>query len=421
MRPPEDELGSGVRRRFTGGVLATSMALAILPMVSLGILAPLVIDDLDMSRADLGLLVSLASGVSALCSPVAGDVVDRIGDRTALLAVFGFGATSLALMAGSGSYAAMAVALGVAGLCHAGANPSTNRLISGRVPPGRRGTITGVKQAGETVAIALAAAILPATAVWLGWRVALGLLAGAALAALAIATVTIHGSRRPAENSPVGRRGELRRSIYWLSAYSFAMGAAGGAVTTYLPLYAHDSGGFSVAAAGSVMIFAGVVGTAGRVTVTSWSESRAGIVNTLVWLALIAALSGLALLAAPLLGGPAYWLAAALWGAGGLTFGAVGMLAVMAESDEWNTGRASGLAVFGFGMGLTVLPPVFGLIVDLGYGYGTALTLVTLSYAAAAGIILMGRHTFREAGSRAVALQERADSISGVEAVDSDA
>jgi hypothetical protein len=67
------------------------------------------------------------------------------------------------------------------------------------------------------------------------------------------------------------------------------------------------------------------------------------------------------------------------------------------------------------------MPPVFGLIVDLGYGYGTALTLVTLSYVAAAGIILMGRHTFREAGFRAVALQERADSISAVEAVDSDA
>jgi hypothetical protein len=40
------------------------------------------------------LLVSLASGASALTSPAAGGVVDRIGDRTALLVVFGFGATS---------------------------------------------------------------------------------------------------------------------------------------------------------------------------------------------------------------------------------------------------------------------------------------------------------------------------------------
>jgi hypothetical protein len=33
------------------------MALGILPMVSIGVLAPFLIDDLDISRADVGLLV----------------------------------------------------------------------------------------------------------------------------------------------------------------------------------------------------------------------------------------------------------------------------------------------------------------------------------------------------------------------------
>jgi MFS family permease len=73
------------------------------------------------------------------------------------------------------------------------------------------------------------------------------------------------------------------------------------------------------------------------------------------------------------------------------------MLAVMAESDDSNTGRASGLAVFGFGIGLTITPPVFGWLVDLGLGYGTGFALVTGFYVLAAGIIVLGRPSFRDA------------------------
>jgi predicted MFS family arabinose efflux permease len=391
-----DDLGSGARRGVITGVLAASMAVAIMPVVSVGVLAPLLIEELGITRADLGLLVSAASGVSALTSPVAGVVVDRIGDRTALLLVFGAGMVSLTLMATAGDYAAMAVALGVAGLCHAGSNPATNRVISGRVPHGRRGLITGIKQSGETIAIVLAAGVLPVTAIWLGWRAALALLAAAALAALVAAAVSIHGSRRTAERAASGARSAIRTSIYWLSAYSFAMGAAGGAVTTYLPLYAHDSGGMGVALAGGVMVLAGVVATVARVAASRWTEARIGAPHALLLLALLAVVAGLMLIAAPWVGTAAYWWAAALWGASGLTFGSVGMLAVMAESDGSNTGWASGLTVFGFGIGLTLTPPLFGAVVDQGYGYDAAFALVTAFYVLAVGIMVLGRGTFRD-------------------------
>jgi predicted MFS family arabinose efflux permease len=402
VRGESDDLGRGVRRRLIAGVLAASMAVAILPVISVGVLAPLLIDDLEITRADLGLLVSFASGTSALASPAAGGVVDRIGDRTALLIVFAIGAVSLALMATAPAYAAMGVALGFAGLCHAGSNPATNRVIGGRVPLGQRGVITGIKQSGETVAIVIAAGLLPAIAIWLGWRVALALLAGGAVAALVAAAMSIHGSRRPIEAPTRETRSRIRPSIYWLGAYSFAMGAASGAVTTYLPLYAHDSGGLSVAAAGAVMILAGIVGTAGRIAATSWTETRLGAPLALFVLAVIGVVSGLVLIAAAPLGTSAYWLGAALWGASGLTFGSVGMLAVMAESDDSNTGRASGLAVFGFGIGLTITPPVFGWLVDLGHGYGTGFALVTCFYALAAGIMILGRPTFRDANPESI-------------------
>lgn len=396
------DLGTGARRRAITAVLAASMAVAILPVISIGVLAPILIDDLGITRADLGLLVSLASGTSALASPAAGGVVDRIGDRTGLLLVFGVGAVSLAMMAAAPAYAAMAAALGVAGLSHAGANPATNRVISGRVPLGQRGVITGIKQSGETVAIVLAASLLPATAVWLGWRAALAVLACGALVTLLAAGVSIHGSRRPVDAAASGARSGIRPSIYWLGAYSLAMGAASGAVTTYLPLYAHDIGGMSVAAAGAVMVLAGVVGTGGRIAATRWTETRLGAPVALLGLAAIGVASGLVLIAADPLGASGYWLGAILWGASGLTFGSVGMLAVMAESDDSNTGRASGLTVFGFGIGLTATPPVFGWLVDLGYGYGTGFALVTGFYVLAVAIILLGRASFRDADPESI-------------------
>jgi predicted MFS family arabinose efflux permease len=397
-----DDLGSGARRRVVAGVLAASMAVAILPVISVGVLAPILIDELAITRVDIGLLVSAASGVSAVASPAAGSVVDRVGDRTALLAVFGAGAISLTLMAAAADYAAMALALVVAGVCHAGSNPATNRVISGRVPLGRRGIITGVKQSGETVAIVMAAALLPGVAIWLGWRTALALLAAGALLALLTAAWSIHGSHRPVRRSPSLGSERLRPAIYWLSAYSFAMGAASGAVTAYLPLYAHDSGGFSVAAAGGVMVLAGVVGTVGRIAATRWTETRLGAPLALVVLAALGVVSGVLLIVAPAVGASTYWLAAAIWGASGLTFGSVGMLAVMAEADGWSIGRASGLAVFGFGVGLTITPPIFGWLVDLGHGYGAGFGLVTAFYVLAVGIMVLGRSSFRDPGPSAI-------------------
>src|SRR5262245_37852272 len=253
-----DRLGEGVERTIVIAVLAATMALGIMPMVAIGVLAPLLIDDLDISTADVGVLVAIVAGVSAVLSPLAGRYADRVGDRSALLLVLAIGVAALLLMAASFSYASIAAAIAVAGLCRAGCNPATNRVISVRVPRGRRGWVTGVKQSGEAVAIVLAASLVPGVAVVWGWRGALLVLAALAALALAAATVCVHGSLRGAADARAGS-GRLRPSIHWVNAYCLAMGAAGGAVTAYLPLYAHEEGSLGVAAAGATMVVAGAV------------------------------------------------------------------------------------------------------------------------------------------------------------------
>ncbi len=371
------------------------MALGILPMIAIGVLAPFLIDDLEISRADVGLLVSVTAGVSALLSPLAGGLIDRIGDRGALLGVLGFGAVSLALMSAASTFVAMALALALAGLCRAGANPATNRLITDRIPRGRRGWVTGIKQSGETVAIVLAAGALPAVAVLWGWRGALLALGFVALAALLAGALSIQGSVRVARRTPEASEAPLGTAIRRLNAYNLVMGAGTGAIAAYLPLYAHQDGGLSAAAAGTVMVAAGVVGGIARLVASSWSESRWGYPSSMAGLAAVAALACALLLAAPELGPAAFWVAAALWGVGALGFGAVSMLAVMAEADEARTGRASGMVVLWFSLGYSVAPPLFGWSLDITDSYAPALGSIGVLYVVAVVIMYVSRTTFR--------------------------
>ena len=251
------------------------------------------------------------------------------------------GVAALLLMAASFDYVSIAAAIAVAGVCRAGCNPATNRVISVRVPRGRRGWVTGVKQSGEAVAIVLAASLIPGIAVLWGWRGALLVLAALAAVALAAAAVCVRGSLRGAADARAGS-GRLRRSIHWVNAYCLAMGAAGGAVTAYLPLYAHEEGSLGVAAAGATMVVAGAVALVFRILWSRWSETRFGFPASLCGLAVLGAVSGVVLRWRASVGIAAFWLGAALWGASGLAFGSVAMMAVMAEAEDHNTGRASG-------------------------------------------------------------------------------
>jgi predicted MFS family arabinose efflux permease len=298
-------------------------------------------------------------------------------------------------MASAMTFVAMALALAIAGVARAGANPATNRLISARLPRGRRGWITGVKQSGETVAIVLAAATLPAAAALWGWRAPLLVVGAAAGATLVGTALTIEGTRRAAHTRPTGPERGMPSSIQWLNAYNLVMGAGTGAITTYLPLYAHQEGGLGDAAAGAVMIAAGVTGGVSRLVWSHWSEARWGFPISLSGLAAVAVVSCAVLLAAPQIGPAAYWLGAAIWGIGGLGFGAVSMLAAMAEAHDASTGRVSGLVVLWFSLGFTVAPPAFGWLLERTDAYGPGFAVLIALYAAAAAIMVVSRGAFR--------------------------
>jgi MFS family permease len=92
-RVPDD------RRALVVAVLAATMALAVLPSVAIGVLAPFLIADLGLSRAGIGLLAALTSGVAAALAPGAGRIADRVPNQTALLGVVAAKIAKIATMA----------------------------------------------------------------------------------------------------------------------------------------------------------------------------------------------------------------------------------------------------------------------------------------------------------------------------------
>lgn len=361
------------------GLLAAAMAAAIFPITAIGVVASFIIGDLAISRTQLGLSITVASAMSALAAIALGRFIDRQSGRTALITVFALSALAMLGIAVAPSYGLLLAASAVAGLAMGSANPATNRLVVETVPRARWGTVTGIKQAGEALPILIGGLILPATAIAISWRFALGAVALLPAAAICITWLAIPaGKGRRSPTSPPTAAPPIDRNILWLTAYSFVVGLAAASIATYLPLYAQEALGMSAATAGLVVAAMGVVAVVGRVV---WGHAARRVSDLRGRLRLIALL---AIGATALIWSASHaerdlvWLGAILWGASILSVGALGNLAVMHYSIAENTGRASGVMITGFGVGLMIGAPAFGLSVDLTGAYDVGFCLLLL-------------------------------------------
>ncbi len=366
-----------------GFTLMAAMGVATFIGFVIGVLAPLLVDDLAMSRTQLGSLSTVLYLVGGFGSPIAGHLADRMGGRTVLIAVFAAGAAATIAVALAPSYAWLLAAMTVAGLALAAANPVTNKLVAAHIRPGAQGVLMGVKQAGVPMSKFLAGAVMPAAALWLGWRNAVllgllipiaGLVVGHVLLPDDLCNVTTRAERR---NRP------LSAAVRRLSIYGFLMGTGIAVTNVYLPLYAHDELGMSVPAAGAVASLTGIVGVGSRI---AWGRRTDGTAEVGPTLGVIAAGSAVAialLIAARWWGTWLVWAASFLIGAITVGWIVVGMVGVVAITDPRDAGRASGRVLLGFYTGFVCSPVAFGWIVDATSVYAPAWALVALAFVGA--------------------------------------
>lgn len=345
------------------------MAIATFPIIVFSVLAADLIEEFDIARFQVGILVTATGLVGALMSPVFGSVTDRVGAVTSTRSVLGIGALTLVGLALSPTYTALVAASILTGVPNGWSNPATNALIVENVPVGRRGVVTGIKQSGVQIGTFLGGLLLPIFVSLWNWRMAVA--AFAVIPAAALAGLWGHRDRSRGQWRPGHGDGPLPASVKWVTAYGTLSGLATSAMFGFFPLFAEEDQLWSEWAAGFSIAVIGLTGIAARIFWPAAAERRIGHGRTLRLLALLSLVSAvlLALAAADLVPSWSLVPAAILLGGGAIAWNAVGMLAVMDFTPASLVGRGTGLVLLGFLLGLAAGAPILGYSVDLTGSY----------------------------------------------------
>ena len=249
----------------------------------------------------------------------------------------------------------------VAGLPQGWGNPATNALIASTLEPGQRGDDRD--QAGR-VTLAISSPVFRC-------RRSKESRTGRCVSRVRRGVRSVPGDgldappgrRRPA--SACRRLQELPLSpfIYQLGFYALLMGLAGSAIGRFLPLFAEEKLGYSLAIAGFAASLSGLLGMGFRIAAARMAETRIAPSVLLVRLSSVAVSSSLLALSVPF-GRWLLWPAVVLYAIGHTAWNAVANLTVIMRVDQRDAGRASGVIILGFLMGLTIAGPSTGAIVD---------------------------------------------------------
>ena len=154
-------------------VLVATMILGPFPLLAPAIVAVDLIATLGITTSTFGIAISANTVAAAVFAPLSGRLTDRFGSKLSTVLTMATAGLGLIVMAYAARLSVLIGAAVFAGIGQGWCNPATNKLIAERVPPGRRGTITGIKQSGVMFGSTLAGATLPTLAVAFGWRAAM--------------------------------------------------------------------------------------------------------------------------------------------------------------------------------------------------------------------------------------------------------
>ncbi|MER7705075.1 MFS transporter [Kitasatospora sp. NPDC097605] len=360
------------------GTATFTQAAACFFVQGIGAMAVPLQDALGLGATQLGLLLSASQLMPLVGLVVAGELLDRYGERWVV--GLGAGVVAAALLAGSlaPGYASLLAVLLVVGVGYSTIQPGGSKSVAAWFEPARRGFAMGVRQAGLPLGGALAVAVLPPLAASHGWRSAL--LAGG-LVALAGAGAFAALYRRPpgqavpvpdlpspaASSAPVADRLRLLREPALVKALlsGLAMVSVHSGLGVLGALYLHDATSLGAGAAGAVLVASQLAGMLGRIGLAAWSDrSRAGRYRP-VLASMVAAVAGLLALTTPLGHHPVGAAVLFTW----LGFFGIGWygpwVAHLAEAaPPGRTGLALGLVMAVNQVAVILAPPALGLLRD---------------------------------------------------------
>ncbi|NXY94520.1 MFS transporter [Streptomyces sp. BR123] len=348
-------------------------------LYGLAYLIPAFREDLGVSLAGAGLIVSCPVVGVLLGLYGWGLVADRYGERLALGAGLSAAAAAMAGAAcadGTRTLGAFLILAGAFGSC---VNSASGRLVIGWFPPDRRGVAMGVRQASQPLGTALAAAALPPLAQHGGPAAAFGLCA--VLCGVTGAATALFAVDPPRPERPAGTRTRAPyrdgSHLWRLHGVAAALCVPQFVVTGFALLFLTGERGWSAVAAGAVLAAVNLAGAVVRLLAGWWSDTAGSRIRPMRWLAAATAVDLVLLAAGAARDSPAG--TAALLMASALTVSTNGLHnTAVAEyaGPDW-AGRALGVHGMGQHAAIVLVPPLAGaLIADRGHPPAFALAAV---------------------------------------------
>lgn len=364
-------------------------------------LAPFLQEDLALTRGQVGLFNSALMGGSFVALFFAGAMVDLRGERAAL--VWGnvlIGAACIAIAATHSFLSALAVFF-IAGIGASFATPAGSRTVMRWFSPAKRGGAMGVRQTGIPIGGALAAACLPWVAATWGWRWAI-VLSGVACVLAALLCAWRYPAPEAAEHAAAralpaaGFMSLLSRDVLLMGLSGALLPLGQFALVTYLALYLKETQGVAVTTSALLLVAAQLAGAAGRVLWGVWSdrwfERRRKPVLMLA--GLLSAVGSVVLGVIPT--DTPLWVTAIIVFL--YAFNAIGWhgswISLVAEiAGPAQQGRTIGVAMTVMYAGIILLPPLFGVFVDLTHHWTGAWCLLAVGLLIGTALVLPVRES----------------------------
>ena len=304
-------------------------------------------------------------------------------------------AIGLFAAAAAPSFSFLLVILVLAGAGHGVLNPTTTKAGMAWFPPRQRATVVGLKQIGLPGGGALGALVMPPLALAFGWRTAVAVSA-AAVGGLALLTWALYrdvpepAAAEPARALPSVWAVLANRDLWLVGVSTLIFAGVQTVFLSFLVLYLRDVVALALVLAAKYLVAAQVSGVAGRVLFGLLSDRLFGGQRRIVLAIAGLGSIGCALLLSTIAPGTGPGVLVPL--AAGIGFFGVGWNGVqhtlMAElAGPRAAGTAVGLGLAISSLGVTVCPPVFGLVVERLGGYGAA--WVTLAAAMVVARLLL--------------------------------
>lgn len=344
-----------------------------------------------VSYAELGLVVAVMSGITAVLQTPVGFLVDRHGARPYLVGGALLMSLSVCAMGAATQFWHVLALAALSGVGNSVIHPADYAILSGSIPKERMGRSFALHTFSGNLGFAAgppAAALLVAA---MGWRAALvlvGALGVPVVAAMLVQSRILVDQAKPkaADAAPSGRALLLTRPMLMFFGF-FLLGAmAGGGVQTWVVTVLHDVKGLDLATA-STALTGYMAGATGGVLAGGWLADRSRRLAAItVGFTLASAALTLAVAWLPL--GDALCVAALALS--GLALGASRTprdVMVKDAAPPGAIGKVFGFVSAGLPLGAALTPVPFGMLIDRGR---PDLVLVLVAALLLASLLCMG-------------------------------